>query len=168
MGSIGHELQHAVEVLSSPIVTNTRALYLFYQRNGIRAGSVFRNTVSRRAGRKRRAGGGASLHLSYTASIVTRRCRFPSERPEILGKRGGPCPLDAGTGRDDADSLTCSRSSGKSPPSGSWTCWSANFGRHANRNSRFELRSAPRVSSLTRLAVALPGCRQVVRRRTCS
>src|SRR5262245_54343485 len=31
MGSIGHELQHAVEVLSSPSVTNTKALYLFYQ-----------------------------------------------------------------------------------------------------------------------------------------
>lgn len=55
MGSIGHELQHAVEVLSSPIVTNTRALYLFYQRNGIRAGSAFETAAAVRAGNDVRA-----------------------------------------------------------------------------------------------------------------
>jgi hypothetical protein len=55
MGSIGHELQHAVEVLSSPVVTNTRALYLFYQRNGIRTGSVFETAAAVRAGNEVRA-----------------------------------------------------------------------------------------------------------------
>jgi hypothetical protein len=55
MGSIGHELQHAVEVLSSPIVTNTNALYLFYQRNGIRTGSVFETAAAVRAGNEVRA-----------------------------------------------------------------------------------------------------------------
>ena len=55
MGSIGHELQHAVEVLSSPIVTNTRALYLFYQRNAIRVGSVFETAAAVRAGNNVRA-----------------------------------------------------------------------------------------------------------------
>lgn len=55
MGSIGHELQHAVEVLGSPIVTSTRALYLFYQRNGTRAGSVFETAAAVRAGNDVRA-----------------------------------------------------------------------------------------------------------------
>jgi hypothetical protein len=55
MGSIGHELQHAVEVLSSPIVTDTKALYLFYQRVGIRAGSVFETAAAVRAGNAVRA-----------------------------------------------------------------------------------------------------------------
>ena len=55
MGSIGHELQHAVEVLSSPIVSNTKALYLFYQRNGIRTGSVFETAAAVRAGNDVRA-----------------------------------------------------------------------------------------------------------------
>jgi hypothetical protein len=32
IGSIGHELQHAVEVLSEPRVTNNLAIYNFYQR----------------------------------------------------------------------------------------------------------------------------------------
>jgi hypothetical protein len=55
VGSIGHELQHAVEVLSSPIVSNTKALYLFYQRNGIRTGSVFETAAAVRAGNDVRA-----------------------------------------------------------------------------------------------------------------
>ena len=50
MGSIGHELQHAVEVLSSRSVSNTKALYLFYQRNAIRTGSVFETAAAVRAG----------------------------------------------------------------------------------------------------------------------
>jgi hypothetical protein len=55
MGSIGHELQHAVEVLSSPAVTNTNALYLFYQRYGIRTGNVFETAAAVRAGNDVRA-----------------------------------------------------------------------------------------------------------------
>jgi hypothetical protein len=37
MGSIGHELRHAVEVLSNPKVTNNAAMYHFYSRTGRRA-----------------------------------------------------------------------------------------------------------------------------------
>jgi hypothetical protein len=36
MGSIGHELRHAVEVLENPTVTNNAAMYLFYSRVGRR------------------------------------------------------------------------------------------------------------------------------------
>ena len=36
MGSIGHELRHAIEVLGDPRVTNTGALYFFYLREGYR------------------------------------------------------------------------------------------------------------------------------------
>jgi hypothetical protein len=32
MGSIGHELQHAIEVLSNPRITDSRTLYQFYDR----------------------------------------------------------------------------------------------------------------------------------------
>jgi len=64
MGSIGHELQHAVEVLSSPVVTNTRALYLFCQRNGIRAGSVFETAAAVRAGNAVRAEVRRSMFLT--------------------------------------------------------------------------------------------------------
>ena len=64
MGSIGHELQHAVEVLSSPIVTNTKALYLFYQRNGIRTGSIFETAAAVRAGNDVRAEVRRSMFLT--------------------------------------------------------------------------------------------------------
>lgn len=36
MGSIGHELRHAVEVLGDPRVTNAATLYFFYLREGYR------------------------------------------------------------------------------------------------------------------------------------
>jgi hypothetical protein len=36
MGSIGHELRHAVEVLGEPTVTSNAAMYLFYKRIGQR------------------------------------------------------------------------------------------------------------------------------------
>jgi hypothetical protein len=36
MGSIGHELRHAVEVLDSPAVTSNTSMYLFYARIGRR------------------------------------------------------------------------------------------------------------------------------------
>ena len=32
MASIGHEFQHAVEMLSDPTVTNSHTLFFFYQR----------------------------------------------------------------------------------------------------------------------------------------
>jgi hypothetical protein len=65
MGSIGHELQHAVEVLGSPIVTSTTALYFFYERNGIRTGNVFETAAAVRAGNDVRA--------------EVRRSRFPAQ-----------------------------------------------------------------------------------------
>ncbi len=34
LASIGHELQHAVEVLSDPLVTDTRSIYFFFDRIG--------------------------------------------------------------------------------------------------------------------------------------
>ena len=34
LASIGHELQHAVEVLSDPHVTDTRSIYFFFDRIG--------------------------------------------------------------------------------------------------------------------------------------
>jgi hypothetical protein len=36
MGSIGHELRHAVEVLGDPTVTSNAAMYFFYTRTGRR------------------------------------------------------------------------------------------------------------------------------------
>jgi hypothetical protein len=55
MGSIGHELQHAVEVLSNSKVTDTKALYFFYERNGIRRGNRFETAAAIRAGNDVRA-----------------------------------------------------------------------------------------------------------------
>jgi hypothetical protein len=37
MGSIGHELHHAVEVLGDPTVTSNAAMYFFYSRTGRRS-----------------------------------------------------------------------------------------------------------------------------------
>ena len=64
MGSIGHELQHAVEVLSSRSVSNTKALYLFYQRNAVRTGSVFETDAAVRAGNDVRAEVRRSMFLT--------------------------------------------------------------------------------------------------------
>jgi hypothetical protein len=55
MGSIGHELQHAIEVLSNSKVTNTKALYFFYERNGIRRGNTFETAAAIEAGQAVRA-----------------------------------------------------------------------------------------------------------------
>jgi hypothetical protein len=34
MGSIGHELQHAAEVLADPSITDNRKLFFFFHRQG--------------------------------------------------------------------------------------------------------------------------------------
>ena len=39
MAAIGHELRHAIEVLSDPRVTDLRSMYIFYKRNRDRAGT---------------------------------------------------------------------------------------------------------------------------------
>lgn len=55
MGSVGHELQHAVEVLREPAITNTAAMTVYYRREGYRVGSVFETTAAVRAGNDVRA-----------------------------------------------------------------------------------------------------------------
>jgi hypothetical protein len=50
MGSIGHELQHAIEVLGDSKVVDTRALYFFYDRIGIRRGNTFETVAAIQAG----------------------------------------------------------------------------------------------------------------------
>ncbi|HEY5617892.1 MAG TPA: hypothetical protein VIK60_08095 [Vicinamibacterales bacterium] len=50
MGSIGHELQHAVEVLSNPAVTSTTAMFIFYEREGNRRAGVFETGAAIQAG----------------------------------------------------------------------------------------------------------------------
>jgi len=39
IASIGHELQHAIEILSNPKVRNTAAMYLFFSRTARRVGT---------------------------------------------------------------------------------------------------------------------------------
>ena len=55
MGSIAHELQHAVEVLGNPAVISTRAMHFFYQREGRLIGNVFETAAAIRAGNDVRA-----------------------------------------------------------------------------------------------------------------
>jgi hypothetical protein len=55
MGSIGHELQHAIEVLGNSKVTDTKALYFFYDRIGIRRGNAFETAAAIQAGNHVRA-----------------------------------------------------------------------------------------------------------------
>jgi hypothetical protein len=61
MGSIGHELQYAIEVLSDPNVTSARSMMAFYRRHGtvlnglietraaIAAGTTVRSELKRHA-----------------------------------------------------------------------------------------------------------------------
>ena len=50
MGSIAHELQHAVEVLSDPSVRSNGAIYLFYRRAGETSGDRFETPAAINAG----------------------------------------------------------------------------------------------------------------------
>ena len=50
MAAIGHELRHAVEVLSDPAVTNDRAIYFFYDREGPTGSGRFETAAAVRAG----------------------------------------------------------------------------------------------------------------------
>ena len=50
MGSIGHELRHAVEVLSTPSVTSHSAMVLFYLREGFRESNRFETRAAIQAG----------------------------------------------------------------------------------------------------------------------
>jgi hypothetical protein len=50
MAAIGHELRHAVEVLSDPAITSNPAIYFFYQREGPTGRDRFETPAARRAG----------------------------------------------------------------------------------------------------------------------
>jgi len=50
IGSIGHELYHAVEVLSDPSVRSNGAIYLFYRRAGETSGDRFETPAAINAG----------------------------------------------------------------------------------------------------------------------
>jgi hypothetical protein len=52
MASVGHELRHAVEVLSNRRVTSTGAMYLLYKREGLKTdSSAFETVAAVEAGR---------------------------------------------------------------------------------------------------------------------
>ena len=50
MASIGHELQHALEVLANPRVTTSEGMYLLYQREGDTMGGSFETAAAERVG----------------------------------------------------------------------------------------------------------------------
>jgi hypothetical protein len=50
MGSLGHELQHAVEVLSEPAVTNGATMYSFLRRTALTDNNRFETTAAVDAG----------------------------------------------------------------------------------------------------------------------
>ena len=50
MAAIGHELRHAIEVLSDRAITDNRAIYFFYQREGPTGRDRFETPAARRAG----------------------------------------------------------------------------------------------------------------------
>ena len=50
MSSIGHELQHAIEVLENITLTSAEAIFLFYQREGLTMGDAFETPAAARIG----------------------------------------------------------------------------------------------------------------------
>jgi hypothetical protein len=46
IGAIGHELRHAVEVLSDPAITSDAAVLAFYRRYGVRIRGVLETRVA--------------------------------------------------------------------------------------------------------------------------
>jgi hypothetical protein len=50
MGSIGHELRHATEVLAERSVTNSAAMFFFYMRDGVMRGGAFETQAAIDAG----------------------------------------------------------------------------------------------------------------------
>ena len=55
MGSIGHELQHAIEVLSNPAVTNNAAIYFFYEQAVPKSSGRFETAAAIQVGERVRA-----------------------------------------------------------------------------------------------------------------
>ncbi len=68
MGSIGHELRHAVEVLGAPTVTSNAAMYFFYSR------------ISRR--------GTASAFETAAAVEAGHAVRSEVRRPQLVARNG--------------------------------------------------------------------------------
>lgn len=85
MGSVGHELQHAVEVLGNPAITSTIAMHLFYLRKGHRVGDVFETAAAIRAGNDVRAEVRSPRHNAH--SLAGYREVSPREL-----SRGDRCP----------------------------------------------------------------------------
>jgi|SRR5688572_8315905 len=85
MGSVGHELQHAVEVLGNPAITSTVAMHLFYLRKGHRVGDVFETAAAIRAGNDVRAEVRSRRHNAH--SLAGYREVSPREL-----SRGDRCP----------------------------------------------------------------------------
>jgi hypothetical protein len=50
MASIGHELRHALEVLSESGIRSTEAIFLYYYREGMTMGETFETSAAIRAG----------------------------------------------------------------------------------------------------------------------
>jgi hypothetical protein len=50
MASVGHELQHALEVLGNATLTSTEAVFLFYAREGLTMGETFETPTAIRVG----------------------------------------------------------------------------------------------------------------------
>jgi hypothetical protein len=64
MGAIGHELRHAVEVLSDPAITNDAAVLAFYRRYGVRMRGVLETRAAIDAGDAVRNELGRALPMS--------------------------------------------------------------------------------------------------------
>jgi hypothetical protein len=50
LGAIGHELQHVVEVLAEPSITDGRRMFFFYRRHAPTAGDRFETAAATAAG----------------------------------------------------------------------------------------------------------------------
>jgi hypothetical protein len=50
MGAVGHELRHAIEVLSDPTITSDAAVRSFYKQNGVELNGVLETRAAIAAG----------------------------------------------------------------------------------------------------------------------
>jgi hypothetical protein len=80
MGSIGHELQHAVEVLGNPAVTSTAAMHVHYGHEGYRVGNVFETAAAVQAGNNVRA------EVRRRAAGTETSCELAANTPPSRGR----------------------------------------------------------------------------------
>jgi hypothetical protein len=82
IGLIGHELQHAVEVLGTPAVTSSTHMYFFYLREGRRPGlsgsSIFETDAAIETGHAIRA------EVRQDARLSTRRAPPAAPDPGVI------------------------------------------------------------------------------------